>query len=110
MQDNLITTDPGVGVMVSGADIVLRADWSYRDDMFGEPTSDPGRFTKISSRSLANVNVSYQSPNRDWSVSLYGRNITDERYDNARLNTGDYILRILSNDIREWGVRFVREF
>ena len=78
--------------------------------MFGEPTSDPGRFTKISSRSLANVNVSYQSPNRDWSVSLYGRNITDERYDNARLNTGDYILRILSNDIREWGVRFVREF
>ena len=96
--------------MVSGADVVLRADWSYRDDMFGEPTSDPGRFTKIDSRSLVNVNVSYQAPNGDWTVSLYGRNITDKRYDNARLNTGDYILRILSNDIREWGVRFVREF
>jgi len=96
--------------MSNGADVVLRADWSYRDDMFGEPTSDPGRFTKIDSRSLVNVNISYQAPDRDWSVSLYGRNITDEKYDNARLNTGDYILRILNNDIREWGVRFVREF
>ena len=96
--------------MVNGADVVLRADWSFRDDMFGEPTSDPGRFTKIDSRSLVNVNVAYHSPNRDWSVALYGRNITDEKYDNARLNTGDYILRILNNDIREWGVRFVREF
>jgi len=96
--------------MANGADVVLRADWSFRDDMFGEPTADPGRFTMIDSRSLANVNVAYHSPDRDWTVALYGHNITDERYDNARLNTGDYILRILSNDIREWGIRFTREF
>jgi hypothetical protein len=27
------------------------------------------------------------------------------RYDNARLNTGDYILVILSNDASEFGLR-----
>ena len=43
-------------------------------------------------------------------MSAYGRNITDERYDNARLNTGDYILVILSNDASEYGVRVTREF
>ena len=42
--------------------------------------------------------------------ALYGRNITDERYDNARLNTGDYVLVMLSNDASEFGVRFTKEF
>jgi hypothetical protein len=36
----------------------------------------------------------------DWTVGIYGRNITDERYDNARLNTDDYVLVMLSNDAR----------
>jgi iron complex outermembrane receptor protein len=96
--------------LANGADVVLRADWSYRDEMFGEPTSDSGRQTQIDSRSLVNVNFAYHAPNRDWSVALYGRNITNEKYENARLNTGDYILVILNNDIREWGVRLTREF
>jgi iron complex outermembrane receptor protein len=45
-----------------------------------------------------------------WTTALYGRNATDERYDNARLNTGDYVLRILSNDASEFGLRFIRSF
>ncbi|MDH4108152.1 MAG: TonB-dependent receptor [Gammaproteobacteria bacterium] len=96
--------------MVNGAEIVLRADWSYRDEMYGEPSADPGRFTQIDSRDILNFDFAYHSPDQDWTVALYGRNVTDERYDNGRLNTGDYILRILSNDIREFGVRFVKEF
>ena len=78
--------------------------------MFGEPSSDPDRFTRIDSRSIVNFDVTYHSPNQDWSVGLYGRNATDEDYDNARLNTNDYILVILNNDIQEFGVRFTREF
>jgi iron complex outermembrane recepter protein len=46
----------------------------------------------------------------DWTVGIYGRNITDERNDNARLNTGDYVLVMLSNDASEFGLRFVKEF
>ena len=96
--------------LASGANVTFRADFSYRDEMFGEPSSDPGRFTVIESRSLVNVDLSYTSPDGDWTAGLYGRNATDERYDNARLNTGDYVLRILSNDPSEFGVRFIKSF
>ena len=93
--------------MAGGGEIVLRADYSFRDDMFGEPSSDPARFTFIDSRDLVNFDFAYRSPDESWTVAFYGRNVTDERYDNARLNVGgDYALRILSNDPSEFGVRF----
>ena len=93
-----------------GGSVTLRADWSFRDDMFGEPSDDPGRFTTIESRSVINVDFSYESPDETWTLGIYGRNITDERYTNAFLNTGDYILRMLSNDASEFGVRYVSRF
>jgi iron complex outermembrane receptor protein len=90
--------------------LTLRADYSFRDDMYGEPSSDPGRFTQIDSRDLVNFDITYEPADGDWSISAYGKNVTDERYDNARLNTGDYILVILSNDASEYGVRVTRDF
>jgi len=95
---------------LASGDLTLRADWSYRDDMYGEPSSDPGRFTHIDSRDLVNFDVTYEPADGDWSVSAYGKNITDERYDNARLNTGDYILVIKSNDASEFGIRVTKGF
>lgn len=94
----------------NGASISARLDYSYRGEMFGEPSSDPGRLTQIDSRELVNIDISYTPANADWTVALYGQNIFDERYDNARLNTGDYILRIMSNDASEFGVRYSIKF
>lgn len=94
----------------AGGEVVLRADYSYRAEMFGEPSSDPGRMTMIDSRGLINFDFAYHSADGMWTAAVYGRNATDERYDNARLNTGDYLLRILSNDASEFGVRFVKDF
>lgn len=54
--------------------------------------------------------ISYTPEDGDWTVAAYGRNITDERYDNARLNVDDYVLFILSNDASEFGVRFTKDF
>jgi iron complex outermembrane receptor protein len=54
--------------------------------------------------------VSYTAADGDWTLGLYGRNVFDERYDNARLNTVDYVLVMLSNDASEFGVRFARNF
>tara|TARA_R110002096_G_scaffold5508_5_gene25744 strand:- start:14783 stop:16924 length:2142 start_codon:yes stop_codon:yes gene_type:complete len=102
---------PELAIPLSGGgEFVMRADYSYRDEMYGEPSSDPGRLTQIDSRSLINMDLSYHSADGDWIVALYGRNITDERYDNARLNTGDYVLQILSNDASEFGLRLTKEF
>jgi iron complex outermembrane receptor protein len=96
--------------MADGGSVSFRVDWSYRDEMFGEPTADPLRFTKIDSRSLFNATISYFAPNGKWSLSAYGTNVSDERYDNARLNTDDYILVMLSNDASEFGLRLSRYF
>ena len=94
----------------SGAELAARLDYSYRGAMWGEPSSDPGRLTRIGSRGLINFHAGYEAPDGAWTVAVYGRNATDERYDNARLNTGDYLLRILSNDASEFGVRVERRF
>ena len=96
--------------MANGGTMTYRADYSFRDDMFGEPSSLPGRFTRIDSRSLINVDISYTSPDDRWTLGFYGRNITDERYSNAKLNLTDYILDILSNDASEFGIRYVNNF
>ena len=94
----------------NGAEITARLDYSYRGGMWGEPSSDPGRLTRIASRDLFNFHVGYEAPESAWAVAIYGRNATDERYDNARLNTGDYLLRILSNDASEFGLLLQRRF
>ena len=94
----------------AGARLSFRADYSYRDDMYGEPSPDPSRFTQIDSRSLINADITYHAPGDRWSLGVHGRNVTDERYDNGRLNTGDYILVILSNDASEFGLHFRTRF
>jgi len=94
----------------NGATVRLRADYSYRDDMWGEPTDDPARFTSIEDRSILNANIMYIAPDDSWSAAIYGRNITDERYTNAALFVDDYILHILSNDASEFGVSFTKSF
>lgn len=96
--------------LASGATITTRIDYSFRDEMYGEPSSDPGRLTQIDSRELVNMDIAYSPASGDWTLALYGHNIFDERYDNARLNTGDYVLRILSNDASEFGLRYRAQF
>lgn len=93
-----------------GAEVAMRIDYSYRDAMWGEPSSDPGRLTRIGSRALVNFYIGYESPDGTWTLALYARNASDERYDHARLNTGDYLLRILSNDASEFGIRIDQRF
>ena len=101
---------PEYSFALGGGTVTARADYTFRDDMYGEPSADPARFTQIDSRDLLNFDITYAPDDGNWTVSAYGRNVTDERYDNARLNTGDYIIVILSNDASEFGVRVTREF
>lgn len=96
--------------LASGGRFKARLDYSWRDEMWGEPSSDAGRLTRIGARDLINVHLGYEPPSANWQISVYGRNVTDERYDNARLNTGDYLLRILSNDVSEFGLQLDKTF
>jgi iron complex outermembrane receptor protein len=96
--------------LASGGEMMFRGDYSYRASMYGEPSSDPARFTQIDSRDLINFDVTYTEPAGRWSLSLYGRNVTNEKYDNARLLPTDYVLIILNNDLSEFGLRYVYNF
>jgi iron complex outermembrane receptor protein len=104
------SVSPVFNFPLGSGNLTMRADYSFRDDMYGEPSADPSRFTQIDSRDLINFDITYAPADGDWTVSAYGKNVTDERYDNARLNTGDYVLVILSNDASEFGVRVTRDF
>ncbi|GGW90086.1 TonB-dependent receptor [Alteromonas halophila] len=109
--DLTLSVGPQYTFELDGGDSIrVRADYSYRAEMYGEPTSAPERMTELDSRELVNFDIAYTPADDAYTVALYGRNIFDERYDNARLNTGDYILQILSNDASEFGVRFSTEF
>ena len=96
--------------MDNGGDIVFRLDWSYRDDMYGEPSNDPVRMTRIDSRSIVNFDISYNEPGGRWTLGLYGRNVFDEEYANAKLLPDDYVLIILNNDRSEFGLRYILNF
>jgi iron complex outermembrane receptor protein len=77
--------------------------------MFGQPFSNVP-ITDIDSRTLINFDVAYHDPNERWLVAAYGRNVTDEEYDNARVLPTDYVLVILNNDRSEFGLRFMYNF
>jgi len=93
-------------LLQGGAEIVWRLDWSYRDEMHGQPYNDVP-ITDIDDRTLINFDIAYHSPDDTWTLAAYGRNATDEKYDNARLLPNDYVLQILNNDRSEFGLRFV---
>lgn len=108
--DWTFSISPEYSFPMFGGTITARLDYSFRDSMNGQPTSDRSLLQRIDSRELLNFDVSYESGGGDWTVGVYGRNVTDERYENARLNTGDYILAILANDASEFGLRARRRF
>ncbi|MCH8058240.1 MAG: TonB-dependent receptor, partial [Proteobacteria bacterium] len=90
-------------------ELVFRLDWSYRDKMFGQPFNNVP-ITDIDSRTVINFDIAYHAPGGNWLLGLYGRNVTDEKYDNARILPVDYVLQILNNDRSEFGLRFMYNF
>lgn len=92
----------------NGGEVTLRADYSYRAEMQGQPNNSAS--TLIEGRSLVNFDATYSSPDDSWSFGIYGKNVGDERYANAILDVGDYVLTILSNDVSEFGARFTKKF
>ena len=58
------SVSPELTIPVGGGEVTARVDWSFRDEMFGEPSNDPGRFTLIDSRDLINFDISYRPERR----------------------------------------------
>ncbi len=54
----------------------LRGDVSYQDKQYAEVLN----LAYLPSRTLLDLNLTLGLPNRDWTVSLWGKNVTDEDY------------------------------
>ncbi len=105
-----VSVSPAWILPLPEGELALRADYSWRDSMFGEPAANRGPWSLLPARELLNFDFSYRPADSNWHLALYGRNVFDERYAHATLNTGDYILRILSNDASEFGLRAAVEW
>jgi iron complex outermembrane recepter protein len=61
---------------------------------------------------LVNGRVAWDSADRDWQISIYGRNLTDEEYFNGKLSLIGFFGREQGNVAapREYGITFQRNF
>ncbi|WP_218353843.1 TonB-dependent receptor [Alteromonas lipotrueiana] len=92
----------------NGALMTFSVDYSFRDEMQGQSVFNPNE--TMESRELVGFNVSYEAPAGDWSLSLYGKNVFDEVYDQGRLAQNGYVGIVRSNDRSEFGLRFNKSF
>jgi iron complex outermembrane receptor protein len=92
----------------NGGTLAFKADYSFRDKMQGQSVFNANE--TIDSRAIVGFDINYRAPQGDWSLSLYGENITDEVYDQGRLQQNGFVGIVRSNDRREFGLRFKKEF
>ncbi|MEW9798484.1 TonB-dependent receptor [Alteromonas lipolytica] len=92
----------------NGGLMSFSADYSYRSEMQGQSTYNP--YEMIDSRELFGFNISYEPAAGDWSLSLYGKNVLNEIYDQGRLAQNGYVGIVRSNDRSEFGLRYTKTF
>ncbi|MCB1677062.1 MAG: TonB-dependent receptor [Halioglobus sp.] len=89
--------------------LALRADYSYTDDVSYQPENDPGEIQD--GYGFVNVRASLTPNESAWSISLYGRNVTDEEYFLIMNDTrGDLGINIATPaPPAEWGLEVTLE-
>ncbi len=88
--------------------MVARAQVYRRSEMFGQAINH--ELNVMPAVELVSASLSLRDPSGDWEIQLYGHNLTDEIYPLARLDLDPTVLSIMSNDRREFGVRFFKSF
>jgi len=65
----------------SGGSLKLRADASYRDDIYYSNEETLSTYERLHASAFATVNagVTYRLPGGSWELGVYGRNLTDKR-------------------------------
>ncbi len=83
-------------------DVIARADWSYRDDVFNDVQNTPAVSQEAYDLLGARILV---APSERWEVALFGTNLTDETYLETGFATGAFGPNIgIPARPREWGV------
>jgi iron complex outermembrane receptor protein len=94
----------------NGAELTTRVDWSYRSEVYEDAYNYP--FLVQDDLHLLNASVNYVSASDQWELSLFGKNITDERYFVSGFTNGLVQQTGTVNLGRpfEWGLSFLYHF
>jgi iron complex outermembrane receptor protein len=94
----------------NGAAVRLRTDYNWIDDRRTATATDVGVVDEA--HGVLGASVTYESVNARWSVSAYGKNITDELYYSsaARFDVPFGITQVEPAPPRELGVRVIVNF
>jgi iron complex outermembrane receptor protein len=76
-----------------GGSLSLRTDVLYKSTSYLDVSNDPSLTAKYPG--IVNASMTYIFPNRNWEVSLFGRNLTGER---TKLTAQDYSVFFFSAD------------
>jgi iron complex outermembrane receptor protein len=101
--------------LASGALVTLMGSASYQDDSEMSPF-DPNAaatgvarhptYTQMQSRTLLNANVTFNSADERYYVTLYGLNLSDEEYRVSANSVGALWNFTMYGPPRQWGVEF----
>jgi iron complex outermembrane receptor protein len=95
---------------LSSGQVITRADWSYTDDQYKDALNFPQLHQ--GSFSLLDAFITYVSAAGHWELSVFGKNLTDERYITSGHANGLTQGRVSANlgRPREWGLSFRYRF
>lgn len=106
--DLTLSLVPSFSWQFSDYTMMARVQIYRRSEMFGQVINH--ELNVMPPVELASASLSLVDPNGDWEIQVYGHNLTDEVYPLARLDLDPTVLSIMSNDRREFGVRFSKSF
>ncbi len=92
----------------NGGRFIASVNYSYRGDQFGQSVNRESE--RLNSRGLLGFTVGYTSPDDSWTFNIYGENVTNEVYDQGRLQQTGFVGVVLSNDRSEFGVKLSKKF
>jgi iron complex outermembrane receptor protein len=94
----------------AGGTLIGRVDWSYRSEIFLDALNFPEM--EQGALHLVDVALTYVSPQENWELSAFGKNVTDERYlvsgSANGLSQGRATAQVGRPD--EWGLSFTYRF
>jgi len=96
--------------LASGARFDGRIDWAYKSDIEHDQLNSPVGLQEA--YGLLNARLSYTSVDNKWSLSLFGTNLTDERYIMAATDLSNTLAfgEVQWARPSEWGVSFRYNF
>jgi iron complex outermembrane receptor protein len=83
-------------LMSNSGGLTLRGDVGYTSSFQMDPAVQRQAAQNESGYSLVNARIRYTPPNQNWSIALFGSNLTDERYIAGGIDAGQL-----------WGIQFL---